>query len=427
MKVQDLVCFIPVGGQAKRLRPLSHDVSKPCVRFLNRPLIEFSMIALAEKGVRNFIFGEMGYTNYANLFDQYGEGIGFSAKYRIEPRIHIKHQPNLDDVGSADSYRINMEYYDIRKPVIVVQGDNLFSFDLNDFIRKHEERNALMSIALIRVKNVEEYGVADVDHDMRIKRFVEKPQPHQAPSNLVNAGIYLLSPELRSIVNGEEVMRIRNERGRFDFGYDLIPYLVDKGFPVYGYEIPIWFDVGSPEKYLEAMLNVLKGALDIRITEERIVPGKNIWVQGYSEESIRRRQEIVRKYNENKLGLEGAVLIGRHTRIGDYSKIMDSSIDNFCIIGEHVVIERSAIMDAAKIGDYAYISDSIVGRKVIVESSKENPTLVESFSTIGNSVRIREGCRLINTRVNPGLTLPPAMTYKNKFLQTYEDVVRMAE
>jgi len=421
------VCFIPVGGQAKRLRPLSHDVSKPCVRFLNRPLIEFSMIALAEQGVRNFIFGEMGYTNYSNLFDQYGEGIGFSAKYRIEPRIHIKHQPNLDDAGSADSYRINMEYYDIRKPVIVVQGDNLFSFDLNDFIRKHEERNALMSIALIRVKNVEEYGVADVDPDMRIKRFVEKPQPNQAPSNLANAGIYLLSPELRSIVNGEEVMRIRNERERLDFGYDLIPYLVDKGFPVYGYEIPIWFDVGSPEKYLEAMLNVLKGALDIRITEERIVPGKNIWVQGYSEESIRRREEIVRKYNENKLGLEDAVLIGRHTRIGDYSKIMDSSIDNFCIIGEHAVIERSAIMDAAKIGDYAGISDSIIGRKVIVESSKEKPALVESFSTIGNSVRIREGCRLINTRVNPGLTLPPGMTYKNKFLQTYEDVVRMAE
>jgi NDP-sugar pyrophosphorylase family protein len=385
------------------------------------------MIALAEQGVRNFIFGEMGYTNYSNLFDQYGEGIGFSAKYRIEPRVHIKHQPNLDDVGSADSYRINMEYYDIRKPVIVVQGDNLFSFNLSDFMRQHEEKKALMSIALIRVKNVGEYGVADVDDDMRIKRFVEKPRLDQAPSNLANAGIYLLSPELRSIVNGEEVMRIRNERGRLDFGYDLIPYLVDKGFPVYGYEIPIWFDVGSPEKYLEAMLNVLRGALDIRITEERIVPGRNIWVQGYSEESVKRREEIVRKYKENRLSLEGAVLMGRHTRIGDYSKIMDSSIDNFCIIGEHVVIERSAIMDAAKIGDYACISDSIIGRKVVIESSKENPTSIGSFSTIGNSVRIREGCRLINTRVNPGLILPPGMIYKDRFLQTYEDVVRMAE
>ncbi|MEM3659044.1 MAG: NDP-sugar synthase [Thermoproteota archaeon] len=422
-----MVCFIPVGGQAKRLRPLSHDVSKPCVRFLNRPLIEFSMITLAEQGVRNFIFGEMGYTNYANLFDQYGEGIGFSAKYRIEPRVHIKHQPNLDDLGSADSYRINMDYYDIRKPVIVVQGDNLFNMDLNDFVRRHEERNAVMSIALTRVKDVGEYGIAELGEDFRIKRFVEKPSPQQAPSNLANAGIYLLSPELRNIVNSEELARIRDERKRLDFGYDFIPYLVDNGFPVYGYEIPVWFDVGSPEKYLDAMVNVLRGALDIRVTEERIVPGKNIWVQGYSEESVKRREEIVRKHRENKLGLEGAVLIGRHTRIGDYSRIVDSSIDNFCIIGEHVTVERSAIMDAAKIGDYTSISDSIIGRKAIVESSQEKPTSIEYFSTIGNSVRIREGCRLINTRVNPGLILPPGMTYINKFLQSYEDVVRMAE
>ncbi|MGB9717900.1 MAG: sugar phosphate nucleotidyltransferase [Thermoproteota archaeon] len=427
MRVQDLVCFIPVGGQAKRLRPLSHDVSKPCVRFLNRPLIEFSMIALAEQGVRNFIFGEMGYTNYANLFDQYGEGIGFSAKYRIEPRVHIKHQPNLDDLGSADSYRINMDYYDIRRPVIVVQGDNLFNIDLEDFVRKHEERNAVMSIALTRVEDVEKYGVAELEGDYRIKRFVEKPRPGEAPSKLANAGIYLLSPEMRSIVSSEELLKIRNERNRLDFGYDLIPYLVDNGFPVYGYEIPVWFDIGSPEKYLEAMVNVLRGALDIRITEERIVPGRNIWVQGYSEESMKRREEIVRKHRENRLGLEGAVLIGRHTRIGDYSTITDSSIDNFCIIGEHVAIERSAIMDAAKIGDYARIYDSIIGRKVVIESSQGNPTSIESFSTIGNSVRIREGCRLVNTRVNPGLILPPGMVYKDKFLQTYEDVVRMAE
>ena len=71
-------CFIPVGGQAKRLRPLTHDTSKPCVRLLNRPLIEFSLATLAKQGVKNFIFGEYGYTNYSNLFDQYGEGVGFS-------------------------------------------------------------------------------------------------------------------------------------------------------------------------------------------------------------------------------------------------------------------------------------------------------------------------------------------------------------
>jgi len=156
------------------------------------------------------------------------------------------------------------------------------------------------------------------------------------------------------------------------------------------------------------------------------LPNRNVWVQGYSEESVKRREDIARKYKENKLCLDAAALIGRHTRIGDYSKISDSSIDNFYILGEHVSVKGSAIMDAAKIGDYANLSDSILGRKVVVESSRENPTCIESTSVIGNSVYIRKGCRLIKTRVNPSLTIPPSMIYKDKFLQNYEDVVRLA-
>jgi len=426
VNVDKLRCFIPVGGQAKRLRPLTHDISKPCVRFLNRPLIEFSMAPLAEQGVRDFIFGEYGYTNYLNLFDQYGEGIGFSAKYNIEPRVHIKHQPNLDDFGSADSYRLNVEYYDVRDPVLVVQGDNLFDIGLNDFIQRHEEKGAMMTIALTKVRKVEEYGIAEVDKDLRIKRFIEKPSTERAPSDLANAGIYLLSPEVRKIVESEEVKKMMEERRRLDFGFDFIPYLVDKGFPVYGYELKVWYDVGSPESYLKAMRDVLYGKLNIRVLEERILPNRNVWVQGFSEESDKKREEIVQKYKENRLSLDGAVLMGRHLRIGDYSKISDSNIDNFCIIGQHVNVERSAIMDAARIGDYAQVSDSILGRKVVVESTRENPVRIESTSVIGNAVHIRKGCKLIRTKVNYGLMIPPDMTYIDKFLQNYEDVAKLA-
>ena len=83
-------------------------------------------------------------------------------------------------------------------------------------------------------------------------------------------------------------------------------------------------------------------------------------------------------------------------------------------------------MDAAKIGDYANLSDSILGRKVLVESTRENPTCIESTSVIGNAVYIRKGCRLIRTKVNPSLMIPPGMMYEDKFLQNYEDVVRLA-
>lgn len=427
MNVGNLWCFFPVGGKARRLRPLTHDISKACVRFLNRPLIEFSMAALAEQGVRNFIFGEYGFTNYVNLFDQYGEGIGFSAKYGISPRVHIKHQPNLDDCGSADSYRLNASYYNIVDPVLVVQGDSLFDIDLQALVKCHEASGALMTIALVEVDKVEEYGIADLDDNMRIRRFVEKPQKDEAPSCFANAGIYLLSPKVREIVTSDEVTKLVAERNRFDFGYDLIPYLVDSGFSVFGFKIDSWYDVGNPVMYLHAMDSYLKGKGDIRVLEEKILSNRNIWVQGYSQDSIKRREEIIKKHKQNRLYLHGSVLIGRHNRIGDFSKIQDSSVDNFCILGEHVNLERSAVMDGAKIGDYCYIADSIIGRKVTIESCRENPTSIDSTSVIGNDVRIRKGCMLIGTKVNPGLTIPPGMQYKDKFLRSYQDVVELAQ
>jgi len=408
------------------MKPLTQDISKPCIRFLNRPLIEFPMALLAEQGVRNFILGVRGYTNYTNLFDQYGEGVCLSAKYRIEPRVHIKYQPNLDDAGNADSYRLNMAYYDVRDPVLVIQGDNLFNLNLPELVRRHEESGAVMTIALARVENVEEYGIAELSDEMRIRRFVEKPSADAAPSKLANAGIYLLAPEVRELVESEDIRALMAHRGRLDFGYDFIPFLVDQGFPVYGYPLAVWYDVGSPERYLKTMHEVLHGALDIRILEERIAPGKNIWVQGYSEDSIKRRQEIARKYTEQKLSLEGAALIGRHTRIGDYSRIVDSNIDNFCILGEHVTVEKSAIMDAARIGEYTQISTSILGRKVVLDSTQQQPTYVTGESVLGNAVSIGRGCRLVRTRINPSLTIPPGLSYNNVFLQTSKDVIELA-
>jgi NDP-sugar pyrophosphorylase family protein len=426
MNIQDLRGFTAVGGIGKRMGPLTYGTSKACVRLLNRPIMDFAILPLAEQGVRNFIFGVKGGTNHRDLYDYYKEGIDFSARYGIEPRMHFKYQPNEDDVGSADSLRINLNYYDVEDPIIVVQGDNVYDIDLRGMIKKHEENGAFMTIALTRVENTEEYGVADLDpNDFRIKRFVEKPSPDKAPSNLANSGIYLISPEIRKILEGDEVKKIRKERNRLDFGMDLIPYLVDNNFPVFGYELgKTWHDLGSPERYLEAMKDILYGKLNIRVREEPVFP--NVWIQGYSEESIRRRERIVNDCREGKLAIEGAALIGRHTRIGYGTKITDSNIDNFCILGEHVVVEDSAIMDATILEDYTSVSKSIVGRNVKVKSTREHPTKIDAVSVIGNDVVIREGCNLIGTRVYPGLTIPPGLNYVNQTLKTYDDVANLA-
>jgi len=395
--------IIPVGGKAKRLLPLTAETSKACLRILNRPLIEFSLLSLARQGIKNFIFGVKGYTNYRDLHDYFESGYGFSAIYNIKPRIHVKYQPNVDDLGSADSARINMEYYNIRDPVFAVQGDNIFDVNVKELVEFHQRKDAVMTIALREVEDVEGYGIADIDKAMRISRFVEKPTPKEAPSNLANTGLYMVSPEIRKIFKEKGVKQIIKEKHRLDFGYDFIPYIIKTGRPVYGYTLKgSWYDVGTPKRYLEAMQDMLHGRFSSltdfggRLSEEA-----RIWVQGESSESLKRRQEIIKKIKQGKIEVEGAVLVGRHCKISDGVRIANSCIDNYSKIGKGVEIENSAVMDRAIIEEKAEIKESIVGRHVTILSSLRKRTKIDSVSVIADDVTVAEGCKLTATRIYP--------------------------
>ncbi len=395
--------IIPVGGKATRLLPLTAETSKACLRLLNRPLVEFSLLSLASQGIRNFIFGVKGYTNYRDLYDYFESGIGFSTRYNIKPHIHIKYQPNVPDLGSADSARINMEYYELNNPIFAVQGDNIFDMKVKNLIDFHKEKGACLTIVLREVDNVEGLGIADIDKCGRIQKFVEKPLPKDAPSNLANTGLYMISPEVRKIFKEKGVQQIIKEKGRLDFGYDFIPYVIETGRPVYGYTLKgSWFDVGTPKSYLEAMKNLLHGGFSTlndfggRLNDKGLV-----WVQGESCDSEKRRQEIILKIKQKKITIEGAVLIGRHCQIEDGARIVNSCIDNFTRIGKNAVVINSAVMDRVIIGENAEVYDSIIGRHVAVNSSCNKPTKIGAVSVVADDVTLEEGCSLTASKVYP--------------------------
>jgi len=395
--------IIPVGGKAKRLLPLTAETSKACLRLLNRPLIEFSLLSLARQGIRNFIFGVKGYTNYRDLHDYFESGYGFSTRYKTSPRVHIKYQPNVDDLGSADSARISMEYYNVKDPVFAVQGDNIFDVDVKELVEFHQNKGAVMTIALREVENVEGFGIADINKSKRISRFVEKPTPKEAPSNLANTGLYMVSPEIRKIFKEKGVKQIIKEKHRLDFGYDLIPYLIKTGRTVYGYTLKgSWYDVGTPKRYLEAMRDMLDGRFS-SLTDfgGRINEKDRIWAQGESAESMRRRKEIIRKIKQGKIEVKGSVLIGRHCKISDGAKIVNSCIDNYTKIGKGTVIENSAVLDRVIIEEKAEIKESIIGRHVTICSSPRKQTKIDSVSVIADDVTIEKGCKLKATKIYP--------------------------
>jgi len=256
---------------------------------------------------------------------------------------------------------------------------------------------------LREVDNVEGLGIADIDKDGRILRFVEKPEPKDAPSNLANTGLYVLSPEVRKIFKEKGVQQIFKEKNRLDFGYDFIPYIIESGRPVYGYTLKgTWFDVGTPKSYLDAMKQLLGGGFStLQDFGGRLNAESLVWVQGDSNDSEKRRQEIIQKIKQKKIEIEGAVLIGRHCQIEDGAKIVNSCIDNFTRIGKNAVVANSAVMDRAIIGDNAEVYDSIIGRHVVVNSSCQKPTKIMAVSVIGDDVILEEGCSLTATKVYP--------------------------
>ncbi|MCL1977926.1 MAG: NDP-sugar synthase [Candidatus Bathyarchaeota archaeon] len=402
---EKLRAIIPVGGKATRLLPLTAETSKACLRLLNRPLVEFSLLSLASQGVRNIIFGVKGYTNYRDLYDYFESGYGFSARYNIKPRLHIKYQPNVEDLGSADSARINMEYYNLRNPIFAVQGDNIFDVKIKNLTDFHNEKEAALTIVLREVDNVEGLGIADIDKNGKINSFVEKPLPKDAPSNLANTGLYVISPEVRKIFKEKGIQQIIKDKNRLDFGYDFIPYVIQSGYPVYGYTLKgSWFDVGTPKNYLEAMKNLLhNGVPMISNFDERLDLDSDclVWVQGDSNDSEKCRKQTIQRIKQKKINVSGAVLIGRHCQIEDGATLNNCCIDNFTRVGKNAVISNTAVMDRAIIGDYAEVTDSIIGRHVAVCSSQRNPTKISDISVIADDVIIKEGCVLSTSKVYP--------------------------
>jgi NDP-sugar pyrophosphorylase family protein len=390
--------LIPIGGLGTRLYPLTVETSKAMIRFLNSFLIDFIISHLAAQGIREFYLGVSGYHNYRALHDHLGGGMRIRLP-RIGTRlVRIRYQPNEASIGNAHSVRILIRYYGIDEPVLVVQGDTVADINIEKLYARHRESGAYMTIALKEVESAEElkhFGVAVLDESGYIRGFVEKPKrAEDAPSKLVNTGIYVLSQEMVEFLVSEEFGRMVEE-GKADFGAHVIPRVIGDGRRVAGYVMDsYWFDVGTPERYLEASLYLVKklgaGELDVSTIY------RGVRMQGSSPRSRLLHIDIVERIASKRISIEGDVLLGRHIRIENDVRIVDAVIDNYTIIDRGATIERSVIMDRSYIGQGSEIRNSVVGRHVRIGRKVR----IEN-SYIGDDAAIEDETELVGCRIWP--------------------------
>src|SRR3972149_8470409 len=214
---------ILAGGEGTRLRPLTYELAKPLIPVKGKPLMEHSLDLLRKYDIKK-VYISVGY-KAKQIMDYFGDG----SKYGMDFEYLVEKEP----LGTAGP--LKMLKGKILEPFMLVWCDVLAEVDLSDYMNFHFINGGLATIAPKTVEDPSRFGVA-VMKGNRILKFIEKPKFREEPSNLINAGLVILSPEVFNYLPRKKFIMIEK---------DIYPKLAAAGRLI-GYPFDgQWFDTGT--------------------------------------------------------------------------------------------------------------------------------------------------------------------------------------
>ena len=231
-----LPAVILVGGQGTRLRPLTERIRKDMLPLVDRPLLAYTFEHLGRYGVRR------GIVSCGYLPDQIKTHFGPSYG-----ELALEYCVESEPLGTAGG--IAFAARDLESTFFALNGDSLREADLGDLVDFHRATGARATILLTPVADPTRYGLVRLAADGRVSTFLEKPRPEEIDTDLINAGLYVLEPDVLDLVPGGRSVSIER---------DVFPRLAEEG-SVFGLALDgYWLDVGTPESYLQAHRDVLE-------------------------------------------------------------------------------------------------------------------------------------------------------------------------
>jgi mannose-1-phosphate guanylyltransferase len=134
-------------------------------------------------------------------------------------------------LGSAGTLRANKNFVQDQKAFFIIYADNLTNTSLSNLYDFHVTQPHAFTMALFETNNPTGCGIVSLNNDATITSFEEKPA--NPISNLANAGLYVASPEIISLIDPAKTPA--------DIGFDVLPLLVNKmsGYKINDYLIDI--------------------------------------------------------------------------------------------------------------------------------------------------------------------------------------------
>ena len=327
---------ILVGGEGTRLRPLTLAQPKSMLPLVDRPFLAYPFAQLRRAGVDRVILscGYLPDAIEAAFGHDGGTWVdGLRIEYAVEP------EP-LDTAGAirfAAAGRVSEQF-------LVQNGDVLSDFDLGALLRHHRAAGAKATIALTPVEDPSRYGLVRTTAEGAVRGFLEKPKPEEIDTNLINAGAYVLEPEVLEAIAPDRRVNIERE---------IFPALIGKGLfaqKMDGY----WVDIGTPASYLAAHAHLLDSmghvATDAHVADDAELVGP-VWIGPDA-----RVESGARIGPRSTVGagavvgpdsvVEGAVLHGRAS-LAEGCKVLRSVVGAGAALGAGCDLDELAMVGAA--------------------------------------------------------------------------------
>ncbi|MEM4672467.1 MAG: sugar phosphate nucleotidyltransferase [Sulfolobales archaeon] len=382
--------LILAGGRGERLRPVTDTRPKPLIPILGRPLLQLTLDSFLSRVSRFLVVAEYRYEDVKRFIESYAS----------EKGVEIEVIRQGKELGTGHAVQVALPH--IRsEEVIVLYGDLFIEKSLVDRILSAPAE----SLVGVSVPNPWEYGVLLLDGD-RVVRIIEKPHPREAPSNMINAGIYKFKSKTLELVNKLEF----SERGEIELT-DLIEIArrSDVEIRLIRSSQDEWSEIGRPWDILEIHKKLLsrmnertiKGRVDPRaVIEGPVYIGEGAVVKGST-------------YIEGPVYIDDEAVIGPNSYIRPYTYV-----GRRARVGFSTEVKESVIFEGAKLPHLNYVGDSVIcentnlGAGTLIANLRfdEQPVKVSLKGSRVSSGRVKLGAFVggyvktgINVSILPGV------------------------
>ncbi len=330
-----LKAIILSAGEGSRMRPLTLTKPKTMLPVAGKPIIQYNIESLKNNGITDILlivrYKEEIVRNY------FGDGSDFG--------VNISYKTQKDFLGTANAISYAKDFID--DSIMVLNGDIILDEEIiQEMIEKYDGLTPDTLMLLTEVEDPSAFGVVEIE-DGNIKSIVEKPKQGEAPSNLVNAGIYIFNEDIFDKIDKTEI----SQRGEYEIT-DSVSMQIQDNKVVIGHKTSKdWIDVGRPWELIEineGLISELKTQIKGKIEDEAFIHGEVFLDEG----------SVIKA----GVYIEGNVYIGKNCDIGPNSYIRGNTYfgDNVHV-GNAVEIKNSIIMENTNVSHLSYVGDSVIG------------------------------------------------------------------